>query len=233
MISEAKLIDNRKYLKSFPDKFFDLIIPDGPYFEGPNKRQFYGFNVSAQKVKRKQYNINPEWKIPTVRNYKEWLRVSKDQIIFGINYFDFKVPPGRIIWDKVNGQSSFSDCEIASCSYHYSVRLFRFMWNGMMQGKSISEGHIQRGNKKLNQKRIHQCEKPIEFYRWIFATYLPNGGKVCDPYLGSGASRIAADMQGNIDFYSCEIHEKTFNDQEKRWKNYKSQQEIIFNNKSK
>lgn len=136
--------------------------------------------------------------------------------------------PGRIIWDKCNQGNSFSDCEIASCTYHDSVRIFRFLWNGMMQGKSINEGHIQRGNKAKNQKRIHPTEKPFELYDWILKTYLPEGGKVLDPNLGSGASRISADKAGNIDFFSCEINDIHFINQEQRWKNYKSQLTLHF-----
>jgi site-specific DNA-methyltransferase (adenine-specific) len=228
MISEAVLMDNMEYMSQFPDGYFDLAIPDPPYFDGPNKRKFYGNEISNKSIKRVDYPVNPKWDIPNEDWLKEITRTSKNQIIFGINYMPFIHTPGRIVWDKCNGESSFSDCEIASCSYHYSVRLFRFMWNGMMQGKSISEGHIQRGNKKLNQKRIHQCEKPIELYRWIFETYLPNGGKVLDTHLGSGASRIAADMQGDIDFYGCELFKPSYEDQEKRWKNYKSQLVLKF-----
>jgi site-specific DNA-methyltransferase (adenine-specific) len=228
MISEAKLMHNMDWMNQFDDKYFDLLIADPPYFQGPNKRQFYGNSISTKSIKRKQYPINSNWEIPNKDFLKEVLRVSKHQIIFGINYMPFIHCSGRIIWDKVNGSSSYSDCEIASCSYHYSVRLFRFMWNGMMQGKSISEGHIPRGNKKLNQKRIHQCEKPIELYRWIYQTYLPLGGKVADPYLGSGSSRIAADVQENIDFYGCEIFEKSFIDQENRYKSFTAQTRLKF-----
>lgn len=223
MISEAVLMDNMEYMSQFPDKFFDLAIPDPPYFDGPNKKKYYGKSISLTKINRTKYPLNNHWKIPDQKWLDEVKRVSKHQIIFGINYMPFNHAPGRIVWDKCNGASSYSDCEIASCTYHYSVRLFRFMWNGMMQGKSISEGHIQRGDKSKNQKRIHQTEKPYELYQWIYKTYLPDGGKVLDTNLGSGSSRIAADFIGNIDFYGCEIFDVSFYDQEKRYNDYKKQ----------
>ena len=67
--------------------------------------------------------------VPGTEYFEELFRVSKNQIIWGVNYFQHNFAPGRIVWDKVNGQSSFSDCEIAYCSFHDSVRLFRYMWN--------------------------------------------------------------------------------------------------------
>lgn len=228
MISEAVLMDNMEYMGKFPNKFFDLAIPDPPYFDGPNKKKYYGKSISLTKINRTKYPVNNNWNIPDQKWLDEVKRVSKHQIIFGINYMPFIHTAGRIVWDKCNGESSYSDCEIASCTYHDSVRLFRFMWNGMMQGKSISEGHIQRGDKSKNQKRIHQTEKPYELYQWMYKTYIPDGGKVLDTNLGSGSSRIAADLAGNIDFYGCEIFDVSFYGQEKRWSDYKKQQVIQF-----
>lgn len=74
---------------------------------------------------------------------------------------------------------------------HDSVRLFRYMWNGMMQGKSISEGYIQQGNKRLNEKRIHPTQKPVNLYRWIIKKYIQSGWKVLDTHTGSASSLIA------------------------------------------
>ncbi len=74
--------------------------------------------------------------------------MSKHYIIWGCNYFDYHFAPGRIVWGQVQRRDFvFSDCEIAATDLFDSVRLFRYMWNGMMQGKSIHEGHIQQGNK--------------------------------------------------------------------------------------
>lgn len=177
-------------MKGFPDNFFDIAVVDPPYFSGPEKRKFYGRKVSPIGVQR-VYEKTDEWEIPGKEYFDELARVSKNQIIWGCNYFDYHFGSGRIVWDKCNGLSSFSDCEIAYCSLHDSVRLFRYMWNGMMQGKSIECGWIQQGNKKLNEKRIHPTQKPINLYRWITNNYIKPGWKVLDTHVGSASSLIA------------------------------------------
>lgn len=203
-------------LVNYPDNSFDLAIVDPPYFSGPETRKYYGSNVSATKVKRKDYGEQEKWEVPTQNYFKELFRVSKNQIIWGCNYFDVELSPGRIIWDKVNGKSSFSDCEIAYCSMHDSVRQIRYMWNGMMQGKSIKEGHIQKGNKKLNEVRIHPTQKPVILYEWLLLTYASEGDKILDTHLGSGSSRLAAFKHG-FDFVGYEKDKKHYKAQERRF----------------
>ena len=90
------------------------------------------------------------------------------------------------------------------------------MWNGMMQGKSISEGHIMQGNKKLNEVRIHPTQKPVALYTWIFSRYAKLGDKILDTHLGSGSSRIAAYNAG-LDFVGCEKDAFYFKAQEERY----------------
>jgi len=184
-------------MKQFPDKYFDIAVVDPPYFSGPEKRKFYGRKISPIGVQR-VYESMSEWNVPDKKYFHELFRVSKRQIIWGCNYFDFHFGSGRIVWDKCNGKSSFSDCEIAYCSMHDSVRMFRYMWNGMMQGKSITEGHIQQGNKKLNEKRIHPTQKPVNLYRWILQKYkIPPSWKILDTHVGSASSLIAFHENGN------------------------------------
>lgn len=183
-------MDCMQGMKEFPDQYFDLAIPDPPYFSGPEKRGFYGRRVSPIGVHR-VYRQSTEWQVPGPEYFRELMRVSKQQIIWGCNYFYYQFNPGRVIWDKCNGSNSFSDCEIAYCSFHDSVRLFRYMWNGMMQGKSIEEGHIQQGNKKLNEKRIHPTQKPVALYKWLLQQYAKSGYKILDTHVGSGSSLIA------------------------------------------
>ena len=211
-VSETYLIDCMEYMAGLPDKFFDLAVVDPPYFSGPDKLGYYGERTSAAGVKRGEYAKAGTWHVPGVEYYNELCRVSKNQIIWGINYFEFAgMVPGRIVWDKVNGESSFSDAELASCSLHDSVRLFSFMWNGMMQGSGIrnGRGRIQQGNKALNQKRIHPTEKPFALYHWIYETYSAPGQKIFDSHMGSQSSRIAAWNMG-MDYYGCEIDPKYF-----------------------
>lgn len=140
-------------MELFPDNYFDLAVVDPPYFSGPERRGFYGSKVSKIGVHR-DYPVSPAWSKPEPEYFRELLRVCRRYIVWGCNYFDYQFATGRIVWDKCNGNSSFSDCEIAATDLFSSVRMFRYMWSGMMQGKSITEGGTMQGNKSLNEKRI-------------------------------------------------------------------------------
>ncbi|MCB6992417.1 site-specific DNA-methyltransferase [bacterium 210820-DFI.6.37] len=183
-------MDCREGMKRFPDKYFNLAIVDPPYFSGPERRGYYGRRISPIGVNR-WYKISACWQVPDEEYFNELFRVSRHQIIWGCNYYSYPFGPGRIVWDKCNGNSDFSDCEIAYCSLHDSVRLYRYMWNGMMQGKSITEGHVQQGNKALNEKRIHPTQKPVALYKWLLGKYAKPGDKILDTHVGSASSLIA------------------------------------------
>jgi len=218
MRSEALLMDNMEYMAKFPDGYFDLAVVDPPY----------GINVASKigGVGGINKNGNAKWKNQKLNNYsvKDWdlvppkieyfyelFRVSKNQIVWGANHFISRMPydsASWIVWDKKTS-GNFSDCELAWSSIGGGVRKFEWLWNGFQ--------------KKQPEKRLHPTQKPIALYDWIYAKYLPEGGKVLDTHLGSGSNRIAADKAGNIDFYSCELDLEYHADQEKRWKNYKSQ----------
>lgn len=189
-------IDCMEGMKLIPDKYFDLAIVDPPYFTGPNKRKFYGRNINKLKIRRKNYEPIESWDIPSKEYFEELKRVSKNQIVWGINYFDYYLGPGLIIWDKVNGKSTFSDCEVAYCSMHNKTKMFRYMWNGMMQGKSISEGHIMQGDKSRNEVRIHPTQKPVNLYKWILLNYAKQGDKILDTHVGSASSLVACYEMG-------------------------------------
>ena len=208
-------------MREYPDNYFDIAIVDPPYFSGPEKRKFYGCKVSPIGVQR-LYGQTSEWEVPGKDYFDELFRVSKNQIIWGVNYFQYDFGPGRIVWDKVNGQSSFSDCEIAYCSMHDSVRLFRYMWNGMMQGKSIAEGHVQQGNKRLNEKRIHPTQKPVNLYRWLIQKYTKKGDKILDTHVGSASSLIAFEEAG-LEYVGCEKDKEIYQSALARLEEYKSQ----------
>lgn len=219
------LANNMEVMKKFPDKYFDLCVADPPYFSGPERRKHYGKAKSTTGVLRHEYPVTDKWTVPGAEYFREIQRISKKYIIFGCNYFDFVFDPGRIVWDKCNGSSTFSDCEIAATNCHDSVRLFRYMWNGMMQGKSMTEGATMRGNKKLNDVRIHPTQKPIDLYRWIFHKYSAPGDKVFDPNVGSGTSRRAAWEMG-LEFIGCEIEEKYWKLQEAAYKEHIAQERM-------
>ena len=218
-------MDCMEGMRRFPDKFFDLAVVDPPYFSGPERRGYYGSKVSKIGVHR-DYAVSPEWKVPGEEYFNELIRVSKHYIVWGSNYFRFNFAPGRIVWDKCNKNTTFSDCEIAATNLFDSIRLFRYMWNGMMQGKNMTEGYIQQGNKALNEKRIHPTQKPVILYDWIFKNFTKPGDKVLDTHLGSGSSRIAA-YEAGVEFVGFEIDPHYFTAQEKRFEEYTNQMSMF------
>lgn len=234
--------DCNRYSPWFKDGFFDLTVADPPYFSGPEKLGYYrSESVSSTKVKRKKYEITDSWDLPENEWFEEIQRVSKNQIIWGANYFSFIEPPfktpkyedleeflnthptGWIVWDKCNRHSNFNDFELAWTSFVRPTKVYRFMWNGMNQGKSMLEGHIMQGNKKLNQKRIHPTEKPILLYDWIFDNYTEAGHKIYSPYGGSFSDAISA-SKFDIEFYGLEINKPMFDKAFKRFKLHSNQQ---------
>lgn len=220
--------DNMALMSRYPDKHFDLAIVDPPYFDGPNNLGYYSASVSAVGVVRDGYQKIGTWKVPEKEYFDELRRVSKRQIIWGCNYYAKHIESvGRIVWDKVNGDSSFSDCEIASCSKHDSVRMFKYMWNGMMQGESILNGTKMQGNKKLNEKRIHPTQKPVVLYKLMLDAYAEPGDKILDTHFGSGSIAIACDDYG-FDLTACELDPVILNDALKRYDDHKKQQKLIF-----
>lgn len=196
-------IDCMEYMRTVPDKYFDLAVCDPPYFDGPNKSGYYGKGYSSLGVKRaKHYDSLPEWSLPDSEWFEQLQRISKNQIIWGANYFDFigetfKTPRGNdihpwmqknkgwIVWDKDNGASSFNDYELAWTSFDIPAAYFKYCWNGMHQG---SMG----GDVRKNEKRIHPTQKPVPLYDWIYLNYGRKDFKVFDSHSGSGASAIAA-----------------------------------------
>lgn len=252
-ISKVYCIDNMKFMPQFEDNFFDLAPVDPPYFSGPEKRNYYGNSTGRSKhsktgdiqvIKRVRYPITKKWIVPGSDFRDELKRVSKNQIIWGANYYDFIVKPfktprgdeindfikkhprGWIIWDKCNGTSSFNDYELAWTSFDIPTTTFKYMWNGMMQGKSIKEGDVQQGNKKLNEKKIHPTQKPIILYKWILNKFAENGSRILDTHMGSQNSRIASFQMG-FDYWGCEIDPIHFSNGCNRFNTHTAQQTLF------
>lgn len=199
-------------MKEFPDKYFDLAIVDPPYGRkehGGRNRSGYVRQKNGSKifVKDGQYgNRNWDNEPPSEDYFNELMRVSKNQIIFGCNYFDYPLIGGRIVWDKCNEGSDQSDAEIAYCSMNNRVDIFRYMWRGMFQGKSITEGTTQQGNKRLNEKRIHPTQKPVALYEWLLSRYAKPNDIILDTHVGSASSLIAC-YNTNHKFVGFELDE--------------------------
>ena len=213
------------YLPQFPDKYFELAIVDpvygdvkaGGYMTGKSKcgvgpHPDYNYSIWQQEKTGKKY-------------FDELFRVSRNQIIFGGNYFVKEIgrnSPCWIVWDKCNGDTNWADCELAWTSFDCAVRLFRFMWNGMLQGKSIEHGELAQGNKTLNEKRIHPTQKPVALYEWILSKFAKPGDKILDTHVGSASSLIACYKNG-FNYLGFEKERAYYDPANKRLEEYKSQ----------
>lgn len=227
----AYCCDCLQAMKQYPDNYFDLAIVDPQYGigeDGGKDRGSYATQKNGDKVfiPSGDYIKTGRDRVPTGPEYfDELFRVSKEQIIWGANYF--RLPPGgAIVWDKCNDGSDQSGAEIAFNSLTKRVDVFRFMWRGMFQGKSILEGTIQQGNKALNEKRIHPNQKPVALYTWLLQKYAKPGWKLLDTHLGSGSSRIAAYELG-YEFTGYEIEPEIFKKQQKRYEEHIAQLSIM------
>ncbi len=220
--------DCMDYLPRFPNKYFDIAVVDPEYGRkehGGRDRSKYVKQKNGEKIfvpsgnyEKRDWDNKPAGK----EYFDELLRVSKHQIIWGVNYFDYSFTGGRIIWDKCNEGSDQSDAEIAYNSLNNRVDIFRYMWRGMFQGKSITEGTIQQGNKKLNEKRIHPTQKPVNLYRWIVQKYIEKEWKILDTHVGSASSLIAYEEFG-LDYIGFEKDEYYYGLSNQRLQEYKSQ----------
>lgn len=172
-------------MKRYPDKHFDLAICDPPYFVEYAKETFPGAAVSTTGVQRRRFK-STHWEVPNQKYFEELLRVSKNQIVWGYNYYPIEnLGSGRIVWDKQNDSSSFSKCEIAYCSLHKSVQMFRYLWNGMLQG-----------DMKNKELRIHPTQKPVALYKWILSSHAKPGDLILDTHVGSASSLLACHLLG-------------------------------------
>lgn len=227
--------DNMQLMARYPDNYFDLAIVDPPYGINVSKMAYKQYdnrmaiqkNGSLIKVKKLNYNHkNWDSETPKEEYFNELFRVSKNQIIWGINYMPILLNGGRIVWNKLNGDNSFSDSEIAYCSLQNKVSAFDFIWSGMIQGFDALNGRVQQGNKKLNEKRIHPTQKPVALYKWILDRYAKPGDKILDTHLGSGSIAIAC-HDYDFELTACELDKEYYDNAIKRIKNHVSQLKIF------
>lgn len=221
-------------MSRYPDNHFDLAIVDLEYGIGASKPSIKP-NIAVQKngnklnIKRPNY-VPKDWdfKMSDELYLNELFRVSKNQIIFGANYYG--LVGGMIVWDKLNGESDQMDCEIAYCSLNNRTDLVYFLWAGMFQGmycgKDVRRALIQQGNKQLNEKRIHPTQKPVKLYEFLLMNYAKEGDKILDTHLGSGSIAIACHNLG-FDLTACELDTDYYNASLKRLKQHQSQLTIF------
>lgn len=200
--SETYLMDCIVGMKHYPDKYFDLAVVDPPY--GMPKDSTHG----RGKLKNRMLNNGDvdRWDLrPSTEYFDELFRVSKNQIIWGGNYFGLPSTRGFIIWDKEQPFENFSSAEYAWMSFQTVSKIFKLA-----------------ATRTGDEIKIHPTQKPVKLYDWIFKNYAKDGDKILDTHLGSGSSRISA-HKANLNFTAFELDEEYFFAQDDRFKNYQSQ----------
>lgn len=189
--------DCMQYMPKYPDGYFDLAIVDPIY--GDVTAGGYMKNIaSTQKLAKVRHYHNSIWnqKKTGAEYFAELQRVSKNQIIWGGNYFADNLAPSQcwIVWDK-NNTGRFADAELAWTSFNSAVRIFKYTWNGMIQ---------QAGQK--HEYRIHPTQKPVALYKWLLNKYANKGDLILDTHVGSASSLVACEEMG-FNYVGFEIDE--------------------------
>ena len=189
-------------LKRFSDNHFDLAIVDPPY--GLGKRTTDGGSKKNTQTKFMDDIRRSNWddNVPTAEYWEQLFRVSKNQIVWGGNYFGLPAHRTFIVWDKMTYVPTMSQIEQAWTSFDSPARLYKINSN--------------------NSNRIHPTEKPVALYKRLLNEYAKEGDLILDTHLGSGANRIAcAEMK--FSFVGFELDKKYYENQEKRFKAFVSQ----------
>ncbi len=204
--------DNMALMARYPDNYFDLAIVDPPYgLDIANSNDTKGGNGATKKNNyiKKNWDKN----IPEDNYFIELKRVSKNQIIWGANYFG--LIGGYIFWDKKVTMPTFSRGELAYCSLINKIDFVDIAWHGMIQHDM--------SNKEI---RIHPTQKPVALYKWILDKYAKQGDKILDTHLGSGSIAIAC-HDYCFDLTACELDKEYFNKAMQRIQNHVSQQKLF------
>jgi len=202
--------DNMELMARYEDNYFDLAIVDPPY----------GIGIDGQKENKKgkksdrKYHKQKQWdnSIPNKDYFDELQRVSKNQIIWGANYFVehlTKGTKGWVVWFKGQIGLTMSDCELAYSSFQRATRVV-----------NINRVDL------LKQNTIHPTEKPIRLYQWLLDNYAEKGDKILDTHLGSGSIALACHNLG-YDLTACELDKEYYDAAIKRIENHKAQQRLF------
>jgi len=200
--------DNMVLMKRYPDKYFDLAIVDPPYgikaSSGASTNGTMRKKIANGEIKGGNWDDS----IPNNEYFKELFRVSKNQIIWGGNYFD--LPPSKcfLIWDK--GESiygrDFAECEMAWASFDKCARIYKLFPN--------------------QKDRTHPTQKPIGLYKWVLDRFANDGDKILDTHLGSGTIAIACYDYG-FDLTACELDEDYYKNAMKKINEHTSQTKLF------
>ena len=204
--------DNMELMSRYDDNHFDLAIADPPY--GLGDRLVKGGKKGGMGTLRNLAdNKVTTWddEIPKPEYFKELKRVSKNQIIWGGNYFlDYLgKTDGFIVWDKMNGTNPMADAELAWQNVKVTTRMFRW--------------HHFSGERTT---KIHPTQKPVKLYEWLLMNYAKEGDKILDTHLGSGSIAIACHNLG-YDLTACELDKEYFEAAMKRIEQHQNQQRLF------
>lgn len=191
--------DNMKLMARYEDNHFDLAIVDPPY----------GIDVTKMNMggrKRNEEDKNKDWDLgfPNKEYFDELFRVSKNQIIWGGNYFDLPPTQGFFIWDKKQ-------------PHDFSLAMCEMAWSSLQKpAKMWSLSVLKERNK------IHPTQKPVQLYEWLLMNNAEQGFEILDTHLGGGSIAIACH---NLDYNltACEIDEQYFKDANERLRIAKQQ----------
>lgn len=210
--------DNMELMARYPDNYFDLAIVDPPYgIERGGQTETFTKNPKHKRKAHKQKNWDNE--IPNKEYFDELFRVSKNQIIWGANYFVEHLnnsSMGWIFWYKGQEGLSMSDGEIAYSSFQKATRQI----------------NINRGLIAQNGGSIHPTQKPVKLYKWLLKNYAEEGFKIIDTHLGSGSHAIAVEEMNrfekmNLTLTACEIDKEYFTETKQRILNHVAQQSLF------
>lgn len=199
----------------YPEKYFDLAVVDPPY--GLNNRiATCNLPSSLKKHSLSKFRdkiLNSGWDNykPSNEYYKILNNKTKNQIIWGGNYFTNNLPESRcwICWHKEVPIQTMSTIELAWTSFDKPASFLKY--------------------RSRDENRFHPTQKPIKLYDWIYQKYLPQGGKVLDTHGGSMSNVISWIKAGNIDGVCTEIDTDYFHDAKKRIQNFLAQQDMFRN----
>ena len=198
--------DCMEAMKKMSHNEFDLAIVDPPYGKKPSRNRD-GYGVAKRNFESgcDDWDINPDKKY-----FKELFRVSKNQIIWGANYFIESLYSSNsfIVWDKEKSGEIFAHCEMAWTSFNTVAKIYKYRWNGMLQE-----------DMKNKEERIHPTQKPVKLYEWLLYNYAKKGDKILDTHLGSGSIAIACHNLG-YDLTGYEIDTDYYNSALKRYKEH-------------
>lgn len=213
-------MDCMQGMKEFPDKYFALAIVDPPY--GGVKQGGYMTNkVSGGVARNRNDYVLDLWQqtAPSQDYFDELFRVSKNAIIWGGNYFIEQIARNSqcwIVWDKQKPEGvGYADAELAWTSFDQATKMFRFTWNGMLQG-----------DMKNKERKIHPTQKPKQLYKWLLSNFAKPGDIILDTHVGSASSLIACEEMG-FNYVGFELSENYYKFSRERLDKHKQQISLV------